>query len=256
MVFMSLPSFGDYLRHLRSASPAGRASKSGLLSRTQLAAGASMSVGYVIKLEQGKACRPSPDVIDRIAATLGISAVESRHLHDLADYNPAEGDIVDNSSVVTPVTLVMKEVVENLRPHLAAYVDEKWDILYSNREYDRIYRNITTAGNILKWLFFTPESRSVMIEWEAEARLTVAWFRALMVRRPGNTKFNILLDDLANSREFCQMWEMQEIRMGRHSPHMLVRDLDSGEQVRLLAQVYAWPDPTQEVQMYLGIRHF
>jgi transcriptional regulator with XRE-family HTH domain len=255
MDVLSKPSFGDHLRHLRSTSPAGRASKNGLLSRTQLAASASVSVGYVIKLEQGKGGRPSPDVIDRIAAALGVSAVENRHLHDLADYSPTDVNISHDCPGVTPVTAAMKEVVDTLRPHLAAYVDEKWDILYCNPGYERIYRNSTEAGNVLKWLFFTPESRSVLVEWELEAQLIVAWFRALMVRRPANRRFDRVLDDLARSPEFCRMWERREICMGRHSHHMLVRDLDTGEQVRLLAQVYAWPDPTQEVQMFLGVRY-
>ncbi|MCW2916701.1 MAG: transcriptional regulator [Actinomycetia bacterium] len=93
-----------------------------------------------------------------------------------------------------------------------------------------------------------------MLEWETEARLTVAWFRALMVRRPENPKFNEHLQDMAQSPEFCRMWSKREIFMGRHSPYMLVRDLDGHKDLCLLAQVHAWPDPTQAVQTYMGIR--
>ncbi|MQY05458.1 helix-turn-helix transcriptional regulator [Actinomadura macrotermitis] len=252
MVTLPMPSFGDYLRHLRSNSPAS-ALKGGRLSRTEVAAGAFLSVGYVIKLEQGSAGNPSPEVVERLAEVLGVKAVERQHLHDLALYRPVRRDGAEYT-VVSPITPVMEEAVDNLHPQLCGYVDELWNVLYCNSEYARVFRHITEAGNVLRWFFTVPESRSVMIEWESEARLTVAWFRALMVRRPDDPRFGELLDDLARSPDFARMWLDREIFMGRHSPYMLMRDLDRDQDVRLLAQVYAWPDPTQAVQMFLGIR--
>ncbi|MFI0480814.1 helix-turn-helix domain-containing protein [Actinomadura sp. 9N215] len=253
MSALSQPSFAEYLRYLRSASPAARASKNGLLSRTNLAARASVSVGYVIKLEQGRAVRPSPDVVDRIAGALEVGAVENRHLHDLANYGHTADDLAAGAATSTLITPVMREVADNLYPHLAAYFDENWNILYANSEFSRIHRGIESTGNVLKWLFFSPESRAVLVDWDAEARLIVAWFRAHMVRRPGNGEFTLLLDDLASSAEFRQMWERQEVCMGRQSLHMLVRDLDFDEQTGLLAQVYSWPPPSDDVQMFLGV---
>jgi transcriptional regulator with XRE-family HTH domain len=247
------PSFAHYLRHLRSASPAGRASKNGLLSRTQLAAGASVSVGYVIKLEQGRVGRPSPEVIDRIANTLGLSTVECRHLHDLAEYQSAKTPSDRKKLSEIHVTPSMKEAVDNLMPHLAAFVDEKFDILCCNKEYNRIHREISAVGNGLRWMFFTSESRSVMVEWEAEAAIAVASFRAFAVRRAHDPRFGELLNDLAESAEFCRLWERQEVRLGRHSPYLVIRDLDTGACRRLLAQTYCWPDPTHGMQLFLGL---
>ncbi len=43
--------------------------------------------------------------------------------------------------------------------------------------------------------------------------------------------------------------------MGRHAPEMRVRDLDNGRELTLMAQVYAWPDPTVPAGMYLGVRN-
>ncbi|MFC9975981.1 helix-turn-helix transcriptional regulator [Spirillospora sp. NPDC127200] len=252
MAALPLPSFGDYLRHLRTHSPAS-AAKGGRLSRTEVAAGAFMSVGYVIKLEQGSAENPSPDVVERLAEVLGVNAVQRRHLHDLALYRPPQQAAAGHEAG-TLVTPVMQEAVDNLLPQVCGYVDELWNVLYCNSEYARIFRRITETGNVLRWFFEVPESRSIMVEWDSEARLTVAWFRALMVRRAADPRFGELLDELARSPDFARMWLDREIFMGRHSPYMLLRDLDRGRDVRLLAQVYAWPDPTQAVQLFLGIR--
>ncbi len=252
MTIIERPSLGDYLRHLRHASPAAR---TGRLSRERVAASAQISISYLIQLEQGKADNPSPEHLGRLAETFELSPVQVQHLHDLHDLARYSQVKPGGDRGVPPViTDVMREYIDNLTPHLCGYVNDCWDVLYANSEYSRIYRHIVDAGNVLKWFFRVPESREIMVEWDPEARLTVAWFRALMVRSHNSPEFGELLDDLAENAEFREIWNARELVMGRHSPYMKVRDLDSGEVVSLLAQVYAWPDPTQRVQMYLGIR--
>lgn len=254
MIPLPRPSFGDYLRHLRSVSPASRRRSNGRVSRTELAAAADMSAGYLIKLEQGKAGNPSPEVVDRLADALELGAVQAQHLHDLARYRPNAQTVKGDGGDAPSITSVMKEAVDSLHPHLCGYVDEAWNVLYCNSEYARIFKGISEVGNVLDWFFLVPESQSVMVEWEAEARLTVAWFRALMVRRPDNPIFDERLRTLGHSPDFRAIWSEREIIMGRHSPYMMVRDLANQARICVLAQVYAWPDPTQAVQMYLGIR--
>lgn len=243
------PSLAEYLRHLRSASPAAR---TGRLSREWVAANAEISMSYLIRMEQGSAENPSAECLDRLADTFELSPIQVQHLHDLARHDRARPS---GGGVPLPIiTDVMREHVDNLSPHLCGYVNERWDVLYANSEYSRIYRSIVDIGNVLKWFFYVPESREIMVEWEPEARLTVAWFRALMARSHDSSEFDEILDDLAANADFREMWNAREILMGRHSPYMKVRDLDNGQEVCVLAQVYAWPDPTQRVQMYLGVR--
>ena len=249
MASIERPSLGEYLRHLRRASPAAR---SGRLSREWVAASAKISIGYLIRMEQGSAENPSPELLRRLAETFELNPIQVQHLHDLAQH----GQLVASGDRAAPpvITEVMREHADNLPPHLCGYVNERWDVLYANSEYARIYRNIVDIGNVLKWFFRVPESREIMMEWDTEARLTVAWCRALMVRSAESAQFDELLDDLASDADFKEMWNAREILMGRHSPYMRIRDLDSGKEISLLAQVYAWPDPTQRVQLYLGVR--
>lgn len=207
-----------------------------------------MSYQYLTKLEQGHATKPSPDVVDRLAEALRLTPVERQHLHDLAA-QPYHGEEHPASLEVTDV---QKQHIDNLHPALCGYVDEAWNVLYANAEYARIFRGIIDAGNVLTWFFAVPESRAIMLEWETEARLTVAWLRGLMARRPDNPIFHKVLNELAPLVDFRRMWDAEEILMGRHQPHMLVRDLDAGRDLRVLAQVYPTPDPTQAVQLYVG----
>lgn len=253
-MFVEPPSLAGYLRHLRKNGHEAR--KRGRLSRTELAAQAGIGVGYVIKLEQGVAVNPSLEVVDNLAGALGADSLERQHLHDLAAYHQAVGVVGKDADDGRQITEMMRAYVDHLAPNLAGFVDDAWNVLYANCEYSRIYRHIDRpgVGNVLTWFFQEPQSRRIMVDWETEARLTVAWLRALMVRRPGSRLFLPLLRRLSTNPDFVRMWEMQEILMGRHTPYMYVHDLDRNKAVMLVAQVYDWPDPTKALQLYLGVR--
>lgn len=253
-MFVEPPSLAGYLRHLRKNGHEAR--RRGRLSRTELAAEAGIGVGYVTKLEQGVALNPSHEAIEGLAEALGADSLERQHLHDLAAYHQALGTTTRNTDEDYEITEMMRTYVDHLAPNLAGFVDDAWNVLYANSEYSRIYRNIDNPaiGNVLTWFFREPRSREIMVDWETEARLTVAWLRALLVRRPRSRLFEPLLRQLSDSPDFVRMWEMQEIFMGRHTHYMYVHDLDWGKAVMLVAQVYDWPNPTKAIQLYLGVR--
>lgn len=50
---------------------------------------AGVSVDYVVRLEQGRGLRPSPDVLDALARALRLSDDERAYLFDLAQQRPA-----------------------------------------------------------------------------------------------------------------------------------------------------------------------
>ncbi|SEP54511.1 helix-turn-helix domain-containing protein [Amycolatopsis saalfeldensis] len=255
MTVITAPTFADYLRHLRRGGsacefPAQTPPETRpTISRTQLASDADISTGYLIKLEQGHADSPTPSIVDRLASALGVSELVRQHLHDLATPPQAH-----HAPPPARVSDLQKQYVDNLHPSLAGYVDEAWNVVYANAEYNRIFRQLDKHGNVLVWFFAERQSRKIMVEWEIEARLTVAWLRGHMARRRGNPLFNTVLSELARYTDFVQMWNAREILMGRHKPEMLVRDLDLGEDVTLFAQVFSTPDPSEALQLYLGAK--
>jgi len=248
------PTFGEYLRHLRTtqgadAFPVRRRTPPGKsLNRTKLAAAADVSAGYLIKLEQGHADNPSSEVVDRLATALGVRDVERQHMHDLAE--PA----LQDRRPIPAISDAQREFVNHMHPHLSGYVDIAWNVLYANTEYRRIYRNIEVRGNVLLWFFAERQSRSIMVEWEVEARLTVAWLRSNMARRRTSPVFKDVLSKLAQFPDFERMWRSNEILMGRHTPYMRVRDLDNSEEMTLRAEVFPTPNPQEALQIYVGVR--
>lgn len=248
------PSFATYLRHLRKHGQA--AQRRGALSRMDLASRAGTAFSYLTKLEQGAAQHPSSEVVDHLADALEATDLERRHLHDLVTFDRESRLPPIEVDAQADVTDEMRTYVDHIVPNLAGLVDEAWNLLYGNAEYKRIYRHLADpdVANVLVWFFHVPEARAIMVDWETEARLTVAWLRALMVRRPRISLFATLLERLSSSPDFERMWSTQEVLMGRPSPYMYVHDLDHNVGVRLIAQVHSWPDPTKALQMYLGVR--
>ncbi|MEV8630874.1 helix-turn-helix domain-containing protein [Streptosporangium sp. NPDC051023] len=260
MTSVEAPSFGDYVRHLRLSrttpgfSPGPPTSRQPS-SREKLAIATGISQSYLTKLEQERNTHPSPEVVDQLADALGVNAVVRQHLHDLVACAQARSAPDAVPRPCPEVTTEERKHIEALCPNLSAWVDEAWWVLHGNREYNRIFRGLSRAGNVLIWFFTAPESRTIMVEWEVEARLTVAWLRTHMVQRGNDPVFLSLLEELSKLPDFMEMWRRQEILMGRHTPYMRVRDIDTGKELTLLANVYRHPDPTRGVQMFLGSRH-
>lgn len=225
------------------------------MSRAELATRAGRGVSYITKLEQGEAQAPSYALVEGLADALEATGAERQHLHDLSTFRP------EDLSAAPPrpapvITEAQRAYVDGLAPALSGFVDNAWNVLYANSPYIRIFRDIDQphVENVLLWFFFVPESRRVMVEWEREALLTVAWLRGLMVgNRLAGLDCTDVLNRLARSREFRDMWSHGDVALSRHKPEMLVRDLDRDTVLHLRAQVLRWPEPVSPLQLYLAV---
>ncbi|MBA4023720.1 MAG: transcriptional regulator [Gordonia sp.] len=232
----ALPQLGTFVAQRRRARS---------LTQSDLARVTGYSNTYVSHIEQGQQKRPSKDVLDQLSNALQLNPTDARHLYRLAGLSPAAPTAPSGG-----ITRDDIDYVDMLSPHLAAILDSKWNVLHANTDYYRIYRGLETVGNVLYWFFLAPDSRRIMLEWEAEARLTIGWLRHLMVMHPG--EYDEVLTKCSVSTQFRAYWSDQQVFEGRQTSQMLVRDLDHDVDLTLTAQV--WPDPTRlNLQLYLGI---
>lgn len=250
------PNLGDFLRMLRAQR--GDPETSGGMTRQILAETLHTSAGYIAKLESGDVKSPSVSVLDAIAETFALSGAEIRHLYNLARQTPTEREIVVASSAESfqqRIDAQQRHAIENLEPHLACYLDERWNVIACNRPYDAVFPGLKESGNVLRWFFSCDQSRTVMVEWEEEARLTVGWFRALMGRYYDDDWAENLLSSLEFSDEFRRFWAAGEVSFGRATPYMRVRDVDTGEESVLHVNVFSHiTSDSEQMQFYLGVR--
>ncbi|MCS5716076.1 helix-turn-helix domain-containing protein [Herbiconiux sp. CPCC 205716] len=83
-----LRTWRDRLSPLDVGLPAGDTRRAAGLRREELAMLAGLSVDYVVRLEQGRARRPSAQVAAALARTLQLSDAERDHLYVVAGLLP------------------------------------------------------------------------------------------------------------------------------------------------------------------------
>lgn len=187
------------------------------LRREELASLAGMSVDYYTRLERGKENRPSPAVIDALAAALRLSQTEHEHLFDLAtraaNMTPPQ-PAVPNRQTVAPGTDLL---LERLRPYPARVLSRTMDVLACNPGALRSLAGIESwpveRHNIARYIFLHPAARDLFADWDTVIGGCVARLRALAGVEPDAPDLTRLVDELlVKSPDFASLWERYEVR--------------------------------------------
>ena len=205
----------------------GRARRTPGLRREEVADLAGVSVNYYERLEQARAPRPSPQVIDAIGRALALSEVERTHLSRLAGHAPPARS--GPAEQVPPGVLAL---LDRLGP-VAAYVcDARHDILAWN---DLAAALITDFGalppaerNVLRLamrLGATVCSAPQEATGGFEAQVA-AQSREALTRRPHDSALRRLVGDFAERAPgFAAQWSRHDVR----SRATLRKRIDHGE---------------------------
>jgi transcriptional regulator with XRE-family HTH domain len=189
-------------------SPHGRRRTPGL-RREEVAQLAGISTTYYTFLEQGRDVSPSRQILDALARALRLTAAEREHLHAL---------VHDAPTTRPPEVLVpgVKELVDGLDPHPAYVSGRHWDVLAANKAARALWTDWPALPpdqrNILWWTFTEPKARTVLVEWESEARAQLARFRAAAARHPDDAAYEQLLERLhRHSKEVRDWWRRHDV---------------------------------------------
>lgn len=210
--------FGDFLRSRREklrpqavGLPSGRRRRTPGLRREEVAELAGIGVDWYIRLEQGRAVRPSVATIDALARALRLGAVDDAHLRALA----RNADHRAFSRECVPATV--RRLVESLDQ--PAYVTgRRWDVLAWNAAATAIFTDFGRLAeeerNILAYMLTDPDARQLFgPTWAAEAKRMVAQFRITYDLWAGDPAFLDLVARLRQrSPEFARWWEAHDIR--------------------------------------------
>jgi transcriptional regulator with XRE-family HTH domain len=205
------PELADLLRsRRRRLQPAdvglpghGRRRTQGL-RREEVAQLAGISTTYYTFLEQGRQVSPSRQVLDALARALKLTAAERDHLRALA-----QGTSVARRAVETLAPEVAA-LVERLDPHPTYVTGRYWDVLAANRAARALWTDWPALPaehrNMLWWTFIDPAARTVLVEWETEARAQLARFRTAAARHPDDPAFGALIERLHGHSPEARAW--------------------------------------------------
>lgn len=232
-----LRAFRDRLSPAEAGLPAGSARRITGLRREELALLAGLSVDYVVRLEQGRARRPSAQVGTALARALQLTAPERDLLFVVAGLlPPSPGQM---PSLVPPG---VQRLVARLAESPVAVFTAAWDLLSWNELWAALLGEPLLAGtappNLVRHHFSKTAlgqgggvivSRSVALE-VFEASL-VSDLRRVRGRYPGDGHVQGLIDELrSSSPRFRELWDTGAV--GEHEAerkvvrHPVVGDVD------------------------------
>ncbi|MFG1839084.1 helix-turn-helix transcriptional regulator [Micromonospora sp. NPDC049175] len=220
---MDRQELGAFLRSRRErlrpqdvGLPSGPRRRTPGLRREEVAVLAHVSTEYYVRLEQGRAPRPSGDVLAGIAGALRLSDAESGHLHVLAGTAPSRTGL--HRRDVRPSVLTLLERLPQTAGFVmsAAFEVLAWNDLAAALMED--FAPLTAQDrNLARRAFPGPrqgDARLFGVSDAADLRLSVVMqLHATLARYPTDPEITGLVDDLrATNPDFARLWERRDVQ--------------------------------------------
>jgi transcriptional regulator with XRE-family HTH domain len=182
------------------------------LRREELAELAGISVDYVVRLEQGRATAPSPQVVAALARALQLSVDERNHLYRLAGHAPPPAEISEH------VPRGLQRLLHRLETSAGAIFAADWQLIRWNSNWAALLgdpaarparlrnfaRDTFPVGTADPQLSHWPVSSLAQRSVEAAV---VADLRRATGRFPGSARLQRLVDELlAGNARFAELW--------------------------------------------------
>ena len=209
----------DFLRGRRAAltphdvglAPGARRRTQGL-RREEVALLANVSVSWYTWLEQGRPINASVDVLHALADALRLDEVERNHLLTISKRSSRESLI--NEWTDAPTSVV--GLIDALLPAPAYVLGPRWEMLAWNNAFLMLYPQIATLPmreRNLVWIVFADrDARSLIGDWNVEARRVLSQFRAETVSIRDDQALDDLITRLhATSPEFALWWSRHDV---------------------------------------------
>ena len=216
--------FGDYLRRRRAGitPPLGGVTTSHRrvpgLRRQEAADIAGISVEYYVRLEQGRAPRPSREVLAALARAFALSEAERDHLFRLAGEVPPPPESPD--ATIRPGLLLVLRGLDDTMP--VTVHDGRLDLLTANAPAAELLRPLAATGpfarNIVYQVFTSTVLPDLLGDEGADhlVRVAAAELRTALSRYPDDDYLRSLHAELvATSASFREHWERGEVATWR-----------------------------------------
>jgi transcriptional regulator with XRE-family HTH domain len=203
----------DRLTPAELGLPVGHGRRATGLRREELADLAGLSVDYVVRLEQGRATAPSPQVVGALARALRLTRAERDHLYALSGLQPP-GDALISDHIPPGV----QRLLAQLDDHAVAVFAADWRVVWWNRTWAALVGDPSPLAPELRSFArerFPVAGRVAGVRaWPTKTsdpdetdRAIVADLRQASGRYPHDPRLTGLLDELiAGNERFAALW--------------------------------------------------
>jgi PAS domain-containing protein len=211
-----LRSWRDRVSPADVGMPAGSGRRTAGLRREELAALAGVSVDYIVRLEQGRATHPSPQLLGALALALRLTEDERDHLYRVAGAAPPSRGVVPQH-----VTPGVHRIVDRLGDVPLAVFTATHDILLWNPLWAALTGDPSRYTGIdrnLVWRHFTAPPEHIEFDAQHQEEFSsdlAADLRTAVGRYPRDAALAQLVSRLRSaSPEFERRWA--EARVAEH----------------------------------------
>ena len=214
---------GDFLRARRSRlrphdvglEPGGRRKVTGL-RREELALLAGLSTDYYQRMEQGREVRPSDDVLDALAAALGLDDEERRHLFGLAHAarRPVPARMDHKPEQVPDGTRRLLRVMDTPAVVLGRHLDLlDWNPMAQALLGDPGAVPPDRLNMLLLMFDDTLTGERSCPDWERQALDYIGMMRTAVATDPTHPRATAIVGELSiRSAEFRRLWARHDVR--------------------------------------------
>jgi hypothetical protein len=193
--------------------PPGSRRRTAGLRREELAQLAGVGITWYTWLEQGRPINVSVQVLDAVARTLRLDAIERAHLFRLAEV-PGAGTMSGGCDDC-PLPAEIQQILDTM-PLPACVVTERFDLLAWNQVYATLFPRVTSAPpgerNTLLSIFTAPPCCIPLANREAQCDAMVAQLRAAYGKHVGDPAWTHFIHRLeAESPDFARAWAAHDV---------------------------------------------
>jgi transcriptional regulator with XRE-family HTH domain len=193
--------------------PSSGARRAAGLRREELAQLAGISVDYLVRLEQGRAESPSPQVVAALARALRLTNGERDHLVRLAGLVPPNDDAISER-----IPTGLHRVLQRLGDVAVAVFAANWQLLWWNRGWAALLGDPSTTPPLLRNFardtFPLDGQGPRLSHWPVTSvgqhgiqAAIVADLRRAIARYPSDHKLGALIDELRTGNpHFAELW--------------------------------------------------
>ncbi|MFF3276516.1 helix-turn-helix transcriptional regulator [Streptomyces chrestomyceticus] len=220
---MDKQELGAFLRSRRErlkpqdvGLPSGPRRRTPGLRREETAVLAHISTEYYVRIEQGRAPRPSSEVLVGIAGALRLTDAETDHLHLLAGTAPTRARL--HRRDVRPSILALLERL----PQTAGFVTSAaFEVLAWNDLAAALMEDFSQLApedrNLARRAFLGPRRAGAALYGISDAaefrRQAVMKLHATLARYPADPAVTGLVEELRNaSPDFARLWERHDVQ--------------------------------------------
>jgi hypothetical protein len=217
----------DQLKPADAGLPSGERRRVAGLRREEVAMLAGISTEYYLRLEQGRECQPSDQVLDALARALQLCDDATDCMRNLARQVAPR-----HRASEEPLDPGAQALIDNWHLNPAYVQDHRMTCLAANPLAQALSPYFTPGMNLLRVVFLDPEVHVLLRNWNSMSETLVSWLRFMVAEDSrSDPELHALIGELrAASERFATLWDRYDAKRGTRGPvffeHPQVGSLD------------------------------